>query len=171
MGMYDDPTLFETDARVSCAAGHHIRELQTKGLASDMDHYYILDGRLYIARRRGDDEVVVKYDRRVNDTFLIHETRLERVDLSKTVEFHTFCRECVPVFTRSEHMSYLSSDHLEGNQPWVELEIKFKKGQVVDVEKTRCETRQQLREKLARGGSALLADDDPEVIKRLEQDK
>jgi hypothetical protein len=168
MGMYDDLTLFETDARVSCAAGHPVRDLQTKGLASDMDHYYILDGRLYIARRRGDDdETVVKWDRRVNDVFLVHETRLERVDLSRTVEFHTFCNECTPVFTRSEHMSYLRHDHLEAHQPWVELEIKFKKGQLVEVEKTNCETRLQLREKLARGGSALLADDEPEVLKRL----
>lgn len=171
MGMYDDLTLFETDSRVSCAAGHPIRNLQTKDLDSDMDHYYILDGRLYIVRRRGDDdEVVVKWDRRINDVFLVHESRLERMDLSKTVEFHGYCTECTPVFTRSEHMSYLSRDHLEPHQPWVELEIKFKNGMLVEVEKaTACETRQQLREKLARGGSALLADDEPEVLKRLAE--
>jgi hypothetical protein len=171
MGMYDDLTMLETDSRISCAAGHPVRSLQTKGLASDMDHYYILDGRLYVVRRRGDDdEVVVKYDRRVNDMFLIHESRLERVDLSRTVEFHGYCSECVPVFTRSEHLSYLSQSHLEPHQPWVELEIKFKAGQVAVIDKTSaCESRQQLREKLARGGSALLADDEPEVMKRLAE--
>ena len=170
MGMYDDLTLFHPDARVSCAQGHSVRDLQTKGLSCEMDHYYILEGRLYVARRRGDeDDVVLKFDRRVNDVFRVYETRLERLDMSKTVEFHTFCKECVPVFTRSEHLSYLSHDHLEAHHPWVELEIKFKKGEVVEVEKTACETRQQLREKLARGGSALLADDDPEVLKRLEE--
>lgn len=170
MGMYDDLTLFHPDARVSCAEGHEVRDLQTKGLGSEMDHYYILEGRLYVKRsHRDDDETVTKYDRRVNDVFLVYETRLEQLDLSKTVEFHTFCNECTPVFTRSEHMSYLSHDHLEAHHPWVGLEIKFKKGQLVEVEKTACQTRQQLREQLARGGSALLADDDPEVLKRLAE--
>lgn len=171
MGMYDDLTLFETDARVSCAAGHPVRELQTKSLDSNMDHYYILDGRLYVVARDRDEEVVLKTRRGTNDVYRVYEARMERTDLTKTITAYNPCRECTPVFTLSDMSHFMSNSRLEENHPWTELEIKFVKGQLKSVTKTKCETRDQLRAKLARGGSALLADDEPEVIAYLKKGK
>jgi hypothetical protein len=174
MGMFDT-FHFRKQEGVCCAAGHLADDLQTKSLNSDMDSYYIVEDQLYVLRRRGRDDELPDYkiSKRKDGLVLVRESDLEPVSITQTVGVHGTCRECVPVFTRSEHTHFLSDSYLDAHSPWVELELQFKKGKLVRVmdRDTKNQTREALRSQLAKGGSALLADDDPMVIEHMEKGK
>jgi hypothetical protein len=173
MGMFDTFHFEKSDEAIACRDGHRQEDAQTKALNSDMDNYYLVGDQLYVARRRGDDESGHRISRRKDGLVLVYETPLEQVLLTQTVDVYGPCKQCTPVFTRSEHQHFMSNSYLDAHHPWFEVELQFKKGKlirVIDTDK-KNQTREGLREQLARGGSALLADDDPMVLEHLKRDK
>jgi hypothetical protein len=175
MGMFDTFHFGDGDwsDAITCHHGHKQENAQTKALSCDMDNYYLVDDLLYVARRRGDDESGHRISKRKGGLVLVYETPLEEVKLTQTVNVYGPCKQCTPVFTRSEHTHFLSNSYLEAHHPWFEVELQFKKGklvQVLDLDK-KNQSRDDLRTQLARGGSALLADDDPMVLEYLEKGK
>jgi len=74
----------------------------------------------------------------------------------------THCRRCRPIWVEGG----FGSDGLEGVAPFVEFELRLAAGRVVQVRPVVHEDRDALRERLARGGAAVVSDRDRAVRRR-----
>lgn len=167
MGMFDDFRIIDEDKRFTCTEGHAISECQTKDFDSNMDTYFVIGEQLHM--RLASTLPHTSFKTISNAVFLVYETKLKIVTRSvPRAKVYTFCRQCLPVCTLSDTSYVFSDSRVNEHYPWVEFAVKISDGKIISVKRTKeSQTRNQLRERLARGGSALLADDDPLVVEYL----
>ena len=158
MGMYDTFVIVGS-SELKCAHGHPVTKAQSKDLGCDLDTYYLFDGELWSGEIRGG--CAERFERRGDDLVCVNERELHRVVLTDTVEIHTECNACDPVYILKGPGSW-GGERTDKRRPWVELLLTFAKGKLVGVEPSSAsQTRDQLRAQLVAGGSAVLADNDP----------
>src|SRR5688572_12330887 len=95
MGLYDTITVH--DDTLCCAAGHSLRDLQTKDMESHLDRWHLVSGTLYMEPGRGGTTARIEYV--VKDGFLtVTETHLAaKSDMTATLVVYTSCDDCDPV--------------------------------------------------------------------------
>lgn len=161
MGYFDTIKVVSADPRIVCAHGHSIvEEFQTKDLGEGMSTYYIALG--YFCSPQPSRTCVIPEMPPVLRTDL---PLLPLLD-EKRFEMYTLCRHCKPVYTRGEYQNWKTNSLLHPHQPEVSLLVSTERGtgKIVEVRPgSDHQTRDALRALLAKGGSALVADDDPEA--------
>lgn len=170
MGVFDTIKFYSDDPRLTCAAGHPLRgqwsDFQTKSLECSMETFVVLDDvdldrsvRLY---RQGEES---SQSLAYQAGFRLHrEVPLMLAAVTAVVEVHGTCKTCRPIYLRDNEDGYRSGS-VTTRMPWICVELKIINGALDKVRRGPADqTREQLRDQLRRGGSALLADDDPLVI-------
>ena len=172
MSMFDYVRfLGSTSAKVVCAAGHPQWEAQTKDLEGQMAHYKVYDDQVYADKDVVDldlDDPNVRTVYSVEDDRLVVVTdvRYPKADhVHGSVCVYTSCDACEPVFHEEGHHTW--GGGLGSAKPWCEWVLTFEHGKLVNVEPTRCETRDDVRVKLGASGCIPLPDDDRVVKKEL----
>jgi hypothetical protein len=154
MGMYD--TLrFCDEAASRCAAGHPIRELQTKDLACELQVYFVYGGRLY---RPGTGRT---FSSRLNDEgrLVLTETRLaEPAALSIDLTAYGECPDCRPVLYLGERGWH--GDYVRERRAWCEWRFVFRDGVLAGTDPVRIESRSNVADALRREGLEVLSDDE-----------
>lgn len=173
MGSHTTVKVFCDD--FTCASGHPLGSqqshysgtFQTKDLEGEKgieDEVCLVreEDRIFLYSVEEDlAEKVVKDD--FHGHLLRYDRKLQLLKVSATVEFYGHCSICEPVYTRDE-FGY-SDDKITLQRPWVSIQMKVKNGVVVKFRRGgEDQDREKLRVQLVRGGSAVLADDDPSVV-------
>lgn len=160
--------LGSTSELVTCAAGHPQRGgLQTKDLECLMSHFYVLDSNVFEGLS-GVNEGRTKVEHRVeNGELVIAQTSryIPALRLDGGFSIYTHCDECEPVFYESEHAF---RGGIDKSQPWCQWIVVIQKGKLIEVQKDRCETREDVKAKMGRVGCAPLPDNDRMVKRELE---
>jgi hypothetical protein len=166
MGMFDNVILLgEGASLVRCAHGHAQQDLQTKSLDCLMDDYYVHDRVLYHAMRGG--EAPVAKPRRLEDgkLRLRWERDALRVTLTGEIVAYTQCHDCDPIVYESESSF---AGHISDRRVWVEYELQFRDGRLVEAVALSAKSREETREEMLRDGVAVLPDEDRVARRRLE---
>jgi hypothetical protein len=176
MGMYD--CFFAKDDVSAdlfrCGEGHALRdsdEMQTKDLRCDLDHYYVVDRRLFVLRRGGETSNHQRQQIVVTDGALrITTTEIAVADpYSGEVCLYASCTLCDPIcfeYGESEVASW--GGRLNHSEPRTRWTATFEHGQLATVQPIGCETREDVRQKLLlREGLTVLPDDDRVVKKHI----
>lgn len=165
------------DSPLRCAAGHAIRKFQTKDMGEESERYILkfdrkpaLDetgyGQLFLVRGSGFWQVqedARSFVQTGPESFALRvDMPLELVTGDHLLTIYSDCRECEPVYFRraGPFGGYGSNGLLEEQTPWVEWEVTIRGGMVTSWKGTRLETREQVREWLARA----VPDADPLVV-------
>jgi len=158
MGMYDSVDVVGPSA-LRCKAGHALTGFQTKDLGrASMEHYALKGDQLF---KRVDRHPDVEWLEKNGELVARRDEEYVPVhDVHGAVGVYTHCSECVPVCYEREGW-----DALDHRAPWVEYELTFAKGRVVDVTCIRVESREEVREELLKQGLGVLPDDD-RIVRR-----
>lgn len=173
MGMYDEFFLVgpvDEERAPRCAAGHLLRDLQTKDLDSTLAAYYLFDNVVYLDDRRSETRPLATHRfvapapgdgalpaclQRTSYTTYARAPRIGEIDV------HTHCRTCLPIIIPAN-----SRFHTE-LYPWCEFTFVFDDdGRWLHTRNGVRETRDQLR-RGAKGpnvASEALADDHPDAV-------
>ena len=138
-----------------CAAGHPIRELQTKDLACELQVYSVYGGRLY---RPGSGRT---FSSRLNDEgrLVLTERRLaEPAALSVDLGAYGDCPECRPVLYLGGRAWH--GDYVRERRPWCEWRFVFRDGVLERTDAVRVESRSDVADALRREGLEVLRDDE-----------
>lgn len=170
MGSFDTVSVVGPDERIVCAHGHVLSDIdfQTKGLGCTLQSYYLAGGQLCAP---GTPRTYL-YDVPEMPMHLRTELPLIPVLDPKRFEMYVSCPHCDPVFTLSRDISYITNSRLCPHRTWASLVITTERGsgRIIEVAPgMEHEMRDGLRARLARGGSAVLADDDPEVVRYMRR--
>lgn len=161
MGMFDE---FHFHDPLRCAAGHEVRHVQTKDLASHMDHYHVFGGQVFLAEKS--DEPAQSFHA-IENGYLLH-TTIERMPLARLrngqVSVYSACHECDPIYTESDS---LYREQLIAHYPWCCWVVTVEDDRIVKVDNERVESREDVRKKLQKQGSVVLPDDDRAVQRAL----
>lgn len=161
MGMFDNVVFIgESALQVKCAAGHVLRNLQTKSLDCDMTTYYVVNGRIYgHAKPQPARTTFVDGDALI----IAHDERATFESVSDEIEVHNACTECDPVlYVRGacEPSRVSWGDGVSEREPGVAAHLIFRDGVLVEVRPVEMETRDEIKEQLAADGLRVLRDDE-----------
>ena len=170
MGTFDEFHFVGSDANlVTCAAGHpQFGGLQTKDLDCTMSHFYVFERLLYESPSPlSGGETRRSVGHLVENGELVEVVRTRYIPAPRIdggVTLYTTCMECEPVFFESEH----AFRDISRAQPWCQWIAVFHRGKLVEVQKDRCETRDDVKAKMGRIGSAPLPEGDRVARRELE---
>ena len=155
MGMYDTMRFYGDGAPV-CAAGHPLRELQTKDWECVLALYAVLRERLYRGGTTSGETVHPRDDGRLS---LLREQIAEPVALTGEVTAYTHCDNCRPVlYLRDTNSAW--GDYVHERHPWYEWWLVFVAGALERREAVRVETREMVAHQLRQEGLEVLDDND-----------
>ena len=155
MGMYDTMR-FYGDGAPACAAGHALRELQTKDLECVLALYAVHQEQLYRAGTTSGETALPRDDGRLR---LVREQIAEPVALTAEVTAYTHCDDCRPVlYLRDTNSTW--GDYVHERHPWCEWRLVFVAGALDRREVVRVETREMVAHQLRQEGLEVLDDND-----------
>jgi len=169
MGMFDSFFVLDDQsaAKFLCAAGHPQKgvELQSKSLECNMDSYFIYEGQLYVSARYEHEHIEKAYV--ITDAGLAatQTTTYKRYGINRTIECYSQCYACDPVVFEGDH---LFGGRVSERSPDVEFEVSFVDGRLNEVRQSKCESRDEIRQKLLKEGLEVLPDDDRIAKRHLE---
>jgi hypothetical protein len=153
------------DVRLVCGGGHVIRDWQTKSLKCNMSAYYLLEGHLY---RQENSEAFAVVDpvhptKRADGTWVLaFSYALVKVffgTVSRHVEIHGFCDECLPVLQPCLPAAW-KQDLLHEHQPWVEYQLVFTgDGALQAIEPVKVQTRSDVRREIINNDGVIPLED------------
>lgn len=151
--MFDD--FSDLSGRLTCAAGHPIKDWQTKSFACEMTRYYLFDGRLFVR-----DATTEGRFRIAEDGTLRQAIERSAVPVLRTieVEVHTFCETCRPVLHAAKHSW---NGGIDGRQVWCSYVLTFVRGALDGVTPGRLETREGIAREMRANGDTVIEDDSP----------
>jgi len=145
-------------SRLVCKEGHALTGFQTKDFGHpSMEHYALRGDQLF---RRSDEQDVVWLD---GDGGLLcrrDAPYVPVIDFNGALGLYTHCERCLPVCYENDGW-----DRLDHRSPWVEYELVFSKGRVVDLIAVRLQSRDEVRAELEKSGLGVLPDDD-RIVRR-----
>jgi hypothetical protein len=162
MGTYDTLTIVGP-SRLVCAAGHPLTTFQTKDFREpSMDSYALRGTVLFLGERNEEGNTWVDAG---DELISRREERFRRVtDVGGPIAIYTHCEVCAPVVFERDSLSW---DHLDERRPWVEYELLFARGELIDLKPLRVESRADVRLDLEKSGVGVLPDDDRLVRRHL----
>jgi hypothetical protein len=162
--MYD--TVIFLDGAPRCPAGHEVGSFQTKDFECQMHDYYVSGERLY------SETSETEHSRHEVNGEILTFTRtseMRRYDFTGQVSVYGYCERCRPVLLLKERaFGGPYGDLVDERRPWQEWRLTLDRGVVTGVEPVRNETRDDVREKLARDELKrdLILDDDERLARR-----
>lgn len=160
--MFDSVVMAGPKDALLCAAGHELRNFQTKDLDCAMNTYYVFEGCVYEAARDGWSlRQEPQYLPGLEGLAVISRGFAAPVGLSVSkLDVYTSCEECLPVLF--EGTPHAFSDQVHEQRPWVEYELEVDRGRVVSSAPVKLESRDDVRKK----GNWVSIPDDDRVAKR-----
>lgn len=159
MGMFDEIAVLGPSP-LKCAAGHEVREVQTKDFAQTGTEFILNNGRLY---EPGEDPIRGVALQDDGSVFLRTDRPLHLVQGVHALHVYATCDQCEPVYSRfRDNGSKIGrfGGLVDETKVWAEWALLVKDGVVMECKPVHLQSRDQLREATQRA----LSDSDPLVI-------
>ena len=148
MGMYDEIRMWDDAPQISCGQGHPQWDLQTKDMDCDLTTYHIWHGRLYEETRKDHHQLVPVEGESPGTLRLTWEGQAAFAAYTGTMAVYTHCDQCDPVVFEDDVRGWDGGVYTR--KPWVEYELKFVDGILVEATPITQETREQVAQKECR---------------------
>ena len=145
MGMYDEIRMWDDEPQISCGQGHLQWDLHTKDMDCDLTIYHIWHGRLYEETRKDHQQLMPVEGENPGTLKLRWEGQATFAAYTGTMAVYTHCDQCDPVVFEDDVRGWDGGVYTR--KPWVEYELKFVDGILVEATPITQETREQVAQK------------------------